>query len=372
MAPKPPPRLNIPPGTTSVTVSAIDSTLWLVGVPTEHFYDPPIPGFGRVRTGCWSLLIEHPSGRKLLYDLGMRKDWWNCAPAVGIQEYMANGTLESLKVERNVSEILEEGGMDLGSIEGVIWSHFHFDHTGDMSTFPATTKLILGEGSKEAFTPGWPTDPEAQTLDSDFEGREIMEIDFSGGLKIGGFRAYDYFGDGSFYLLDSPGHTIGHVNALARANVNPPEYVHMCGDSAHHCGEIRPTPHLPLPEHITPSPLSHIHPGTCPGGIFNPVLRKGSREEHVLELKDPGKGSYKHRKFALIYDEEKLKETVREVEGFDASEEVFTVLAHDWTLKGSVEEWPGCLNGWRGKGWREEVRWRFLGDWGEAVEDMGS
>lgn len=368
MAPKLPPKLNIPTGGTAVTVSAIDSTLWLSGVPTEYFYDPPIPGFGRVRTGCWSLLVEHPSGRNLVYDLGMRKDWWNCSPAIGIKEYMENGTLESLDVKKNVSEVLTEGGMDLRSIEGVIWSHFHFDHTGDVSTFPKSTKLIMGEGGKDAFMPGYPTDPEAQTLDSDFEGRQVVEVDFSKSkLKIGGFRAYDYFGDGSFYLLDSPGHAIAHVNALARTQVDPPEFVHMCGDSAHHCGEIRPTVYMPLPDEIEPSPVPHTHAGVCPGGIFSKVSRNGSREDHILELIDPGVGTYKKQKYALIYDNEKLKETVREVEGFDANEDVLTVLAHDWTLKGLIDEWPKHLNGWSQKGWKKDSKWKFLEDFNHAV-----
>lgn len=42
-------------------------------------------------------------------------------------------------------------------------------------------------------------------------GRNLREIDFegAGSLRIGKFPAVDFFGDGSFYLLDSPGHAIG-------------------------------------------------------------------------------------------------------------------------------------------------------------------
>lgn len=37
-------------------------------------------------------------------------------------------------------------------------------------------------------------------------GREFREIDFNiAPLKIGRFDAFDYFDDGSFYLLNSPG-----------------------------------------------------------------------------------------------------------------------------------------------------------------------
>lgn len=56
--------------------------------------------------------------------------------------------------------------------------------------------------------PGYPADPQGQILESDYSGRRIREINFeetSAGLTIGGFRALDYFGDGSFYLLETPG-----------------------------------------------------------------------------------------------------------------------------------------------------------------------
>jgi hypothetical protein len=36
-------------------------------------------------------------------------------------------------------------------------------------------------------------------------GRNLREISFSDDFKIGSFRAHDFFGDGSFYLLDTPG-----------------------------------------------------------------------------------------------------------------------------------------------------------------------
>lgn len=370
MPPRAAPPLNVPPGSVDVKVSAIDSTFWLSGVHTSQMYAPPIPGFGRVRCGTWSLFIQHPSGRNLLFDLGMRKDWHNLPPAVGIKEYFAAGVLEEIRVEKNVSEILQEGGVDVsgGAIEGVIWSHYHFDHTGDVSSFPKETKLIVGEGTKEAFMPGWPIDPEAHTMASDFEGREVMEIDFSTtGLAIGDFKAFDYFGDGSFYILESPGHAIGHVNALARTSINPPRFVHMCGDSAHHCGEIRPSRYLPLPDSISPSPLPDMHAAACPGHIFGSILRNDSKEDHILHLIDPGAGHYKQQKYALIYDDDVLRATIGKVEAFDANEDVFTVLAHDWSLKGMIDEWPKSLNDWCEKGWRDRGRWAFLADFAGAT-----
>jgi hypothetical protein len=41
----------------------------------------------------------------------------------------------------------------------------------------------------------------------------------------------DFFGDGSVYVVDSPGHLYGHVNVLAR--VGPKRYVYLGGDCCH-------------------------------------------------------------------------------------------------------------------------------------------
>ena len=54
--------------------------------------------------------------------------------------------------------------------------------------------------------PGYPAKADSSILESDYEGRAVIEIDFQdSGLRLGQFRAMDFFGDGSFYLLDSPG-----------------------------------------------------------------------------------------------------------------------------------------------------------------------
>lgn len=59
--------------------------------------------------------------------------------------------------------------------------------------------------------PGYPTDQDAPIRASDYEGRPLRQIEFDdSSITIGQFKATDYFGDGSFYLLDSPG--VSHPN----------------------------------------------------------------------------------------------------------------------------------------------------------------
>jgi glyoxylase-like metal-dependent hydrolase (beta-lactamase superfamily II) len=226
----------------------------------------------------------------------------------------------------------------------------------------------VGPGFKEVFTPGYPADPEGRCLESDFAGREVQEIDFSqSNVHIGRFKAFDYFGDGSFYILDAPGHTIGHINALVRTNASPsPGFIHLGGDSIHHLAEIRPSEYLPLPDTITPSPLPDLHANSCPGHIFSSILRDGSKTTRILDWQDPEMGKTDPR-FGLVYNVKDNRETVTKDEELDANRDIFTIIAHDTFLKGVIDEFPQTLNDWKTKGWKEDTTWKFLEDFGSAV-----
>lgn len=118
-----PPPLDISSGST-VSVKMIDSTT-AMKLPLSLIMGPKIPGHDHLHCPAYSFLIEHPSGRKLLYDLGTRKDLENLAPSI---LDMINTPGWEFKVERDVAEILEENGVATGSIEAVIWSHWHCEY----------------------------------------------------------------------------------------------------------------------------------------------------------------------------------------------------------------------------------------------------
>jgi glyoxylase-like metal-dependent hydrolase (beta-lactamase superfamily II) len=115
----------------------------------------------------------------------------------------------NINIDKDVAEQLAEANIPLESISSIIWSHHHLDHIGDPSLFPKSTSLVVGPGFKSNKTtfPGYPKNSDAHTLDDAFEGRELVELDFSTGLNIGGFPSIDYFGDGSFYILQAQGHS---------------------------------------------------------------------------------------------------------------------------------------------------------------------
>lgn len=129
-------------------------------------------------------------------------------------------------VRKDVVDILSEHGVSPSSIDAVIFSHHHWDHGGDMTKFPSSTSIIVGPGCKARYLPGWPVDPQAADTTSDlYEGRKTLELEFKADdpkvSEISGFRSYDWWGDGSFYILSTPGHATGHLSALARTASGP-------------------------------------------------------------------------------------------------------------------------------------------------------
>lgn len=331
------------------------STSWF-SLPLGPFLQPTYKGQEVLSGPTYAFFIEHPSGQRVLFDLGIRKDWENYPPRL-VNHFKDKGW--DVGAKKNTSEILQENGVDVeaGAIDAVIWSHHHWDHVGDMTKFPGSTKLVVGPGFKEAFIPGYPINKESHMLQADFEGREVREVDIVGegqGLKIGRFNAYDYFGDGSFFLLDTPGHSVGHICGLGRTTRD--SFIFMGGDASHHGGEFRPSEYLPLPKEVTPSPMKKLP--TCPGHLLQEVHREKSASTPyylVTEL--------------LAHDLEVCNWTVAGLQEFDAADNVLLLIAHDDSVRDVFDFYPMSANDWHDRGLGKKARWMFLGDFEEAIED---
>lgn len=323
------------------------------------FLQPDYVGHEHLCGPSFSFLIEHPSSKPVLFDLGIRKDW-HVLPS-----YPKWVRLKwVINVEKDTATILKENGVDVdgGAIGAIIWSHHHWDHVGDPATFPGSTDLVVGPGFKAAHLPGYPKNQESTLMETDFEGRKVREVDIQGegrGLRIGRFHAYDYFGDGSFYLLDTPGHSIGHICGLARTSSKPDSFVFMGGDAAHHGGEFRPTEYTTIPKELKPSPLKRTG-GSCPGHLaldIHPHSRADKPFYYVTE-------SFAHNKKIADWTIDGLGE-------FDAHENVLMLMAHDDAAVDppQLDFFPKPLNDWHEKGVGKRLKWLFLSDFGEAVDE---
>jgi len=364
------PNLGIPHSNATVEVSIIDTTSHL-RVPSSMLIEPELPGCDILEACSYSFLIKHrgtsSQGQNkddtLIFDLGIRKDWENSAASI-VEQLKAFKS--DLHVEKDVATILREHGQSLEEVGGIIWSHGHFDHTGNPATFPTSTDLIVGPGFKAAFVPGFPTVPDSPVDERAWQDRNLREIDFKSegnDLRIGDFPALDFYGDGSFYLLDTPGHAVGHLCALARTTANPPTFIFMGGDIAHHAGEFRPTEYLPLPDSITPSPLeAPFTPQAtfCPGEIFQALHPSQSLRKPFFS---PSTG-----KHAVHLDAAEMKRSIEKLTHFDAYENVFAVVAHDQSLFDIIDIYPKIANQWMNNGWAKKGKWRFLGDFDTSTK----
>lgn len=176
--PKQHPSLNLPKGDSTIDLQIINTTCDIV-VPANAFVQPVIKGHETLNLPTFAFYLKHKkSGRTVMFDLGCRKDWWNFAPVV---HDLIKKAIPGLNVPKNINEILEEGGVDQSKIEALIWSHWHWDHTGDPSLFPKSAELVVGPGFKEAFMPGYPAKKDSPMLETDFEyGLQIINRDRSG------------------------------------------------------------------------------------------------------------------------------------------------------------------------------------------------
>ena len=109
---------NVPSGAVA-NVKIIDTTSKIGKLPVEFLMEPPILGFQYMgELPSWSFLVESATGRKALFDLGIPKDWQNMAPVI---VKLLNGWGWDVSVGMNTSEILEENGYKLDSINSIIW-----------------------------------------------------------------------------------------------------------------------------------------------------------------------------------------------------------------------------------------------------------
>jgi glyoxylase-like metal-dependent hydrolase (beta-lactamase superfamily II) len=208
-------------------------------------------------------------------------------------------------VPKDAYDLLLEGPVHPNDIHAVILSHLHFDHTGDVTRFPSA-KIIAGAGSQAAPTPGWP-----KADFSPFDSTVVSHPNFHelpssgpGFMSLAPFlKAFDYFGDGSFYLVDAPGHMAGHQIGLAMTGEN--EWVVMGGDCCHHKDLLDP------------------------GNVRTISVKDGPN----------GQPGFHKDACAAVASIEKLK-TMGEYSN------VLTVLAHDASLQGKIPLYPQSLNGW--------------------------
>jgi N-acyl homoserine lactone hydrolase len=185
---------------------ALNNRDW--GVPYEH----PNPMY----------VLEHPRGL-VLFDTGMNHrglanpdGWWGEA---------VRG-LEVRVVEKDCMPAqLAALGMSPRDVKYVVISHLHFDHAGEMESFPDATFIVRASELRYAW---WP-DPHMRhvyILDDLVNTRRFSYV------EVPDLVDFDLFGDGSIVCIPTPGHTPGHQSAILDVEDRPSKVV-LCGDACY-------------------------------------------------------------------------------------------------------------------------------------------
>ncbi|BGP16418.1 hypothetical protein JCM10213_004026 [Rhodosporidiobolus nylandii] len=259
-------------------------------------------------------LIRHPSGKLALFDLGLTKHWQSFLAPEEVSGY----DFFEVTVDKNMDEVLVEGGVKPEDIELIVLSHRHFDHTGDPSLFP-NAKVIVGPNERD----------EVKAL---VGHKNVQELSWHASpTRIAAFEhSYDVWGDGSFLITSAPGHTSGHLAALVRTSPHPSagadkgegEYVLLAADCCHHGALLFDDPSV---GHYT---LGHWRE---PGEPLDEVPKHSNYDDWPLSSR-----------------------TLERAKACQRQDEIMVVLAHNadqWEKWGSGKgTWGVELNDWRKRG----------------------
>ncbi|KAJ9646666.1 hypothetical protein H2204_000358 [Knufia peltigerae] len=111
-------------------------------VLSETLIEPVPQGHEYLNVTDVAFLIEHePSGKRIMFDLGIRKDYWNFPPFM--LRRLAK-MIPSLRIDKDVSEILEEKGIALSSIYTPGHCTGHMCGLARTSPDPNSTFILMG------------------------------------------------------------------------------------------------------------------------------------------------------------------------------------------------------------------------------------
>jgi len=121
------------------------------------------------------------------------------------------------------------------NVSSVRNSHAHWDHCRPIRDVFPNAIALFGPGTKESCSPGHMANPDIQWDGRFFDPERATERwdELHGPwVPFGPFeRALDYFGDGSFWIMQAPGHMAGNLCAAARLQSG--EWVLLGSDCCH-------------------------------------------------------------------------------------------------------------------------------------------
>jgi glyoxylase-like metal-dependent hydrolase (beta-lactamase superfamily II) len=139
-------------------------------------------------------LVVHPKGT-LLFDTGLSDTLIGRPVYENVIRGYSQIKFNTLKGQ------LADIGYSPESIDYLVLSHLHWDHTGNANYFTNSKWLI----PKQEYDVGFGPDVKLPYNYKDYAALQGNRVEFISG-------DFDVFGDGSVKILQTPGHTKGHVS----------------------------------------------------------------------------------------------------------------------------------------------------------------
>ncbi|PPK87384.1 glyoxylase-like metal-dependent hydrolase (beta-lactamase superfamily II) [Neolewinella xylanilytica] len=159
----------------------------------------------------WTWVIEHPEGTFLI-DTGntvtmTEPDHYRGQDFLS-RHYFTKEMRFRIEREEEVDHLLEAVGLSANSVDRIVLTHLHSDHTGGLGHFPGTPVIVSDhewETKDSAFPRLW---PEATQFDP-------VALDGS----FGPFPRARYLTEAEdLILVETPGHTRGHCSVLLKTD----------------------------------------------------------------------------------------------------------------------------------------------------------
>jgi glyoxylase-like metal-dependent hydrolase (beta-lactamase superfamily II) len=188
-------------------------------------------------------LYDAAGGRRVLFDTGYATGEWHTGWRGAVYRRLLPPIVRDAD---DVADRLRADGVDPASVSHVVLSHLHPDHVGGVRRFPHAT-FVLSPGHERTLSsprlragvltglfPTW--FPDAERLVLDDAAFSTVEV---GGTAL---RAHDLLGDGSYLVIDLPGHADGHLGAMIDGRVLLAGDAAWGSDLIHASGNLKALP----------------------------------------------------------------------------------------------------------------------------------
>lgn len=162
-----------------------------------------------------AFLIEHPTAGAILVDTGIHE---GVATSPRRQHGLAMAAAFRVRMtpDQAVPAQLRARGVQPEDVRLVLMTHLHWDHVSGATQLPNATFLVdraeWDAASAGGFRKGYAgrfLDPALDWRYLDFASREVNSYETFG-------HAVDVLGDGSIRLVQTPGHSAGHMSVIVR------------------------------------------------------------------------------------------------------------------------------------------------------------